>query len=334
MYSEIKDNKRILINRLNDSEKILLQNMYEESKNCNLSFTELNGETGDFDGVMLEMTKIEPKDLTLYENILKTLTIYQKEEYTYIFPVDPDVEVLINYNETDKMKITSKGNVLTILANEPLEDTIKYEISKDGYKHIHGEIALTTKVRDTAKVTVNVIPSENVKAIRVVDAETGTYMKKESPIYNLPVGQYLVFVKYENNDFKLITNFEVTEEDILNVEMTVIASALTQYEACRVVFQIAEKENYGKVRMNVIEDNSDKVDSEDYEVKENVRILPVQTDEAFGIEVYHLPVGKYICTSTALYENINFTESIINLEITETDIGTQKEQEVITIANE
>lgn len=51
MYSEIKDNKRILINRLDDSEKLLLQNMYEESKECDISFKELNGETGDFDGI-------------------------------------------------------------------------------------------------------------------------------------------------------------------------------------------------------------------------------------------------------------------------------------------
>ena len=57
MYSEIKNNNQILINRLDENEAILLKNFYDESQNSILSLTELNGETGDFSGLILETAK-------------------------------------------------------------------------------------------------------------------------------------------------------------------------------------------------------------------------------------------------------------------------------------
>ena len=50
MYSEIKNNNQILINRIDENEAILLKNFYDESKDSILSLIELNGETGDFSG--------------------------------------------------------------------------------------------------------------------------------------------------------------------------------------------------------------------------------------------------------------------------------------------
>ena len=61
MYAEIKSNNKILINRLNDEERILLETIYNKSKEANkeISLTKLLDENGNFGGVMLEVNDKE-----------------------------------------------------------------------------------------------------------------------------------------------------------------------------------------------------------------------------------------------------------------------------------
>ena len=61
MYAEIKSENRILINRLNDEERILLETIYNKSKeeNKEISLTKLLDENGNFGGVMLEVNDKE-----------------------------------------------------------------------------------------------------------------------------------------------------------------------------------------------------------------------------------------------------------------------------------
>ena len=57
MNAEIKSNNKILINRLNDNERLLLQNIYNESQKANkiVKLNPLTDETGDFGGVFVEI---------------------------------------------------------------------------------------------------------------------------------------------------------------------------------------------------------------------------------------------------------------------------------------
>lgn len=57
MNAEIKSNNKILINRLNDNERLLLQNIYNESQKADkiVKLNPLTDETGDFGGVFVEV---------------------------------------------------------------------------------------------------------------------------------------------------------------------------------------------------------------------------------------------------------------------------------------
>lgn len=57
MNAEIKSNNKILINRLNDNERLLLQNIYNESQRVDkiVKLNPLTDETGDFGGVFVEI---------------------------------------------------------------------------------------------------------------------------------------------------------------------------------------------------------------------------------------------------------------------------------------
>ena len=57
MYAEIKSNNKILINRLDDSERILLQDICNRAnkENTTLTMKPLTDETGDFGGVFVEV---------------------------------------------------------------------------------------------------------------------------------------------------------------------------------------------------------------------------------------------------------------------------------------
>lgn len=60
MNAEIKSNNKILINRLNDNERLLLQNIYNESQRVDkiVKLNPLTDETGDFGGVFVEIEDV------------------------------------------------------------------------------------------------------------------------------------------------------------------------------------------------------------------------------------------------------------------------------------
>lgn len=59
MYAEIKSTNQILINRLDENEKLLLKDIIEKAKNSKVELKELLDETGDFGGVMIELTEVQ-----------------------------------------------------------------------------------------------------------------------------------------------------------------------------------------------------------------------------------------------------------------------------------
>ena len=58
-YTRYKD-ENILINRLNDNERLLLQNIYNESQRVDkiVKLNPLTDETGDFGGVFVEIENV------------------------------------------------------------------------------------------------------------------------------------------------------------------------------------------------------------------------------------------------------------------------------------
>lgn len=59
MYAEIKSNNKILINRLDDSEKILLKNILEDSKNKDIKLEEVISDDGEFGGIFINLENKE-----------------------------------------------------------------------------------------------------------------------------------------------------------------------------------------------------------------------------------------------------------------------------------
>jgi len=64
MYAEIKSNSKMLINRLDDSEKILLEEIFNKSQeeNKELKLEKLLDENGDFGGVFLKLEEKEVEE--------------------------------------------------------------------------------------------------------------------------------------------------------------------------------------------------------------------------------------------------------------------------------
>lgn len=62
MYAEIKSNNKILINRLDDSEKILLKDILDSSKEKTIKFEGVISDDGEFGGIFVTLEdNIEPE---------------------------------------------------------------------------------------------------------------------------------------------------------------------------------------------------------------------------------------------------------------------------------
>lgn len=59
MYAEIKGKNKILINRLDNNERIILENIVESIDKSDIDIKALTGETGDFDGIMITLNPTE-----------------------------------------------------------------------------------------------------------------------------------------------------------------------------------------------------------------------------------------------------------------------------------
>lgn len=161
MYSEIKNNNQILINRLNDAEAILLKNFYDESLNSILTLKELNGETGDFSGVILEKTSIAPKAIISEKLIPVKLDINPNEEYVYTFKTNvEDVEVLFNQDNYDYLEVKAIDNTLVFNTTNLVNAKVNYELRKEGYQSLYGTFDLASIPRKYIVLQVKTTPED------------------------------------------------------------------------------------------------------------------------------------------------------------------------------
>ena len=227
MYAEIKDSERILINRLADSERILLKQIADNSKTADITFSELNGETGDFDGVMVNVKPVGPKKIEVKEPILTEITVLVGEAKEYVLPVEEGVTILTSYNN-ENLKVTASDNELLFFTNGVFEDTVKYEITKEGYESLPGEINVISKERDEVTLVINTDPADP-DAILVFD-EHDTKLIPVNPdvinTYSLPVGTYRIMVSKIN--YKQVEDLvTITSEDLANKTKTITINLIT-----------------------------------------------------------------------------------------------------------
>lgn len=161
MYSEIKNNNQILINRIDENEAILLKNFYDESKDSILSLIELNGETGDFSGLILEKTPIAPKKVESQVKIPVKLDIYPNEEYVYTFKTNvEDAEVLFNQNNYDYLEVRAIDNTLVFNTTNLVNAKVNYEVRKEGYKPLKGYFDLASVPRKYIILQIKATPED------------------------------------------------------------------------------------------------------------------------------------------------------------------------------
>lgn len=106
MYAEIKTNNKVLINRLDDSEKLLLKNIFDASKDPfkALGLDEIHDENGEFGGVFMEI-----KDLPNVFNRTSSITMVKGDSrlVEWKFYTANDIEIT---DELDEVVFTCKAD--------------------------------------------------------------------------------------------------------------------------------------------------------------------------------------------------------------------------------
>lgn len=65
MYAEMKSNNQLLVNRLDDNERLLLKDFCERANadNTEIEITALNDESAEFGGILLEIVESTEDDI-------------------------------------------------------------------------------------------------------------------------------------------------------------------------------------------------------------------------------------------------------------------------------
>lgn len=232
MYSEIKSSDKILINRLDENEKILLQDIYKKGTLPAAIFNmeKLTDESGEFGGVMLELSNIDNKNITINTDIPKALTITVGD--TYSLDIDTDIKdgSQVTYfksnNNTAIYEDLSTTTGISFKALKTLEEPAKlyYTIVAEGYNAVNGSIDLSIVPKETQHVVFEVYNEDNVSItdvlITVIDSDGTQYIVSESDNFKyveLPKGTYTVKVQpvdIETYDEHIDENYVITDEDL------------------------------------------------------------------------------------------------------------------------
>ena len=228
MYSEIKDNRHLLINRCTEPEKILLEDIVDSiDHDTTLSFTKINGDTGDFEGVMLNIIPEERKSFKLIGELPTYINAFANENTTITFSVEPfdDLEIYTYCPDSEKLNIyqdKEQSNLLYVNSKEQKFDTtLHYEIKKAKYETISGVIHIVVGQRLSTEVKFIVLDSDenNYYNFTLLDKDSTTYTPFISSIkyadYNLEPKKYTLQVT--RGDGSILTNleYEVTEDMLL-----------------------------------------------------------------------------------------------------------------------
>lgn len=229
MYSEIKNNNQILINRCTEAEKILLEDIVDCITDTTvLSFTKLNGDTGDFEGVILNIENEQAKNFTINGELPNSLTINPNELTNITFDIEPNDldKIYINSNDLENLVIvTLENNAITLYAKQAGNYTLSYVLTKFGYNAITNTIKISCIERTTTKIEFVAINKENVE-FEVIDTNSTKYDTQSSTtnsaIFDLPVGTYTVKIFDKESKSLLKTVEQKITEEMLEQPMHIL----------------------------------------------------------------------------------------------------------------
>jgi len=238
MYSEIKSSDKILINRLDENEKILLKDIYKRGNLSSSKFemNELTDESGEFGGVMLNLISLDNKDITIETDIPKALTVTVGDNYSLNIETDiKDETPVIYFKSSDNTAIYENLAMTTGIsfkALKTLEEPAKlyYTIAAENYNTTNGSINLSIIPKGTQKVVFEVYDEDNLPItdvlITVTDSEGTQYIVNEEDNLNtkyveLPKETYTIKVQpvdTERYEEYINENYIITDEDLASTD--------------------------------------------------------------------------------------------------------------------
>lgn len=231
MYSEIKSSEQILINRLDENERIILEDIYKKSKqeDTEISLEKLTDESGDFGGVLVDFKTNDIKHIELTTEIPETESIY----------VGGRISIPINTNVTDVPLVVYGGldnndnieaditeNSIILIGNSVTDETAKlyYSMSAEGYQTVNGTININITRKEVQPVEYRVLSgSDNITyacSIELLDENDTQYIltydgTKEAYCTNLPKGNYTANVSYNSSGAYIDTVYTTIDDEIM-----------------------------------------------------------------------------------------------------------------------
>ncbi len=218
MYAEIKKEDKILINRLDNNEKILLKSIVDNSSNKTIALQELYSDDGEFGGCFVNLTESKEKEELKEMNLLGTLddfTIQKGNVAVIQFITDvPDNDIDVYIRWTGKQALLDSS---TISLYPERTGTFSYCILAEGYKPYLGDFTITveeqpvdnkgtvrlkiyagpdndiTEANEVAVTCTDVTTGTDIEVVRVIDSEG--YYTFQVPDYTHP---YTIKVSYPN----------------------------------------------------------------------------------------------------------------------------------------
>ena len=274
MYSEIKSSDKILINRLDENEKILLKDIYKRGAlpSAKFEMDELTDESGEFGGVMLNLISLDNKDIIVDTDIPKALTITVGDTYSLEIETNiKDETPVIYFKSSDNTAIyenLAETTGISFRALKTVEEPVKlyYTIAAEGYNTINGSIDLSIIPKETQTVVFEVYNEDNIPIndvlITVTDNDDTQYIVNEENTFNtkyveLPKGTYTVKVQpvdIETYEEYINDNYTITDEDLASPN-TKLELITLQYKSDAPVNSELEN-NSGEENTNSEDNNS------------------------------------------------------------------------------
>lgn len=240
MYSEIKSSEKILINRLDENEKIILEDIYKKSNDAKIDFEKLTDESGDFGGVMINIKSDDTKSIEIIDEIPKAISLNIGK--TTSIPVNTNIEgvtpTIYTGSNNNSIEVSVQDNSINVegitLTDTPVK--LYYSVSADEYKTLNGEIEVSVSKKEAQRVNINVTMSgsgttediTDVCNIKLTDSNDTEYILEydsDTAVYyaDLPVGHYILVARLKSNDTYIgDSTFDITEESLVNPDSTEI----------------------------------------------------------------------------------------------------------------
>lgn len=239
MYAEIRTDKEILINRLDDSERLLLEEICNNANTINskITMSKLTDSTGEFGGVLVYVVPGGPTKIELNPAAPTKLDLPIGENAIIVFNTNvPNNDVrILTYLKSTSVSVETDKNAIHI---EPTDtqtlgtQTLYYTIAADNCESYNGLLDINIVARDKANLKVLVTKKDSSGeeltdcTITIKDVKDTSMVQNEDKTFDLPVGDYNIEISKEGYT-TLIDTLTIASED-LNVAQVIKTFELIQ----------------------------------------------------------------------------------------------------------